>query len=144
MHRFEHRLVANERPYTNFLHGPIPVHWCSNRIQPKRCGLGGVNSLCLPSGCHDKSWCSLNHNCAAPNGHWSEWSDECIGTGEGGTRSRTCDEPAPKHGGKPCIGNATRACTGTNRGCISDCLYFWQCALTYMHTPLMYIVPLSD
>ena len=135
----KHRLLANERPYTNSLHGPIPVHWCSNPIQPNKCDLGGVNSLCLPSECHAKSWCSLNHNCSALNGHWSEWSDDCSGTGESGTRSRTCDEPAPKHGGKPCNGSVTRACTGIHKRFISGCSYLTRC-IDISHAPWIYIV----
>ena len=136
----KHRLVANERPYTNFLHGPVPVHWCSNPIQPKECDLGGVNSLCLPSGCHEKSWCSLNHDCSALNGHWSKWSDKCSGTGEDGTRSRTCDKPAPKHGGKPCIGNGTKACTGTTKRFPCGCSYVGS-VHCHVHAPLICIVP---
>ena len=90
----------------------------------EQCDLAGVNSLCLPSSCPEKSWCSLNHNCAVLNGHWSEWSDECSVTcGDGirdGIRSRACNNPAPRDGGKLCIGDSARPCTGRNkRFCLS-------------------------
>ena len=114
----ENRLVANERPYTNFLHGTVPVHWCSHHLT--HCDLGGVNSLCLPSGC-PKSWCSLNDDCSVLNGHWSEWGAECSGIDVDGIRSRACNKPAPSDGGKGCIGNATRACTGRNKHLLSGC-----------------------
>ena len=105
----ENRFLANEEPpFTNFLHGPIPWVWC-DRTNPL-CNLTGVNSLCLPSICSDRHWCSLTHNCSVRNGHWSEWSDECSVTCGIGIRSRKCSNPVPKAGGKPCNGNSTKLC----------------------------------
>ena len=43
------------------------------------------------------------------DGGWSAWgtcSKEC----GGGTQTRTCTNPAPAHGGKPCSGAASRPC----------------------------------
>ena len=118
----ENRLLTNnKRPYTNFLHGTVPAYWCSYHHCQKKCDLGGVNSLCLPSDCAEKSWCSLNHDCSVLNGHWSEWNNECSGMGVHGIRSRACNNPTPRAGGKPCFGNSTKACTGTNK------FFLWRC-----------------
>ena len=45
------------------------------------------------------------------DGQWSDWSDfgqcdNCCKDGTGGTQNhtRTCDNPAPAHGGLPCEG----------------------------------------
>ena len=115
MFHSKHRLLVNERPYTNFLHGTVPAYWCFHPNYPNKCDLGGVNSLCLPNDCPEKSWCSLNKDCSVLNGHWSEWSDECSMIGGDGIRSRTCNRPAPRNGGKPCFGNTKKACAGTNK-----------------------------
>ena len=112
----ENRLVANKSTYTNFLHGTVPAYWCSHSNYPKKCNLGEVNLLCLPSDCPERSWCSLNHDCAVLDGHWSEWGDECSGDG---IRLRTCTR---RRGGKPCIGNSAKACTGTNKRFLCRCL----------------------
>ena len=58
------------------------------------------------------------------DGKWSEWRDwgECSRSCGGGfhTRSRTCTEPPPRHGGKDCSGKPdetrpcnTQSCPGT-------------------------------
>merc|ERR1712224_93060 len=95
-------LLADKPPYNNHLHGLVPLGWCKSN--PATCDLSGVNSLCLPAGC-PHSWCSLNHNCAVMNGHWSEW-----GACSGGMRTRTCSDPSPKDGGKNCTGRSSRPC----------------------------------
>ena len=45
----------------------------------------------------------------AVDGGYSEFGACSVSCG-GGIQSRTCDNPAPQHGGANCIGNATRAC----------------------------------
>ena len=43
------------------------------------------------------------------DGGWDEWS-ECSATCGDGTQDRTCDNPAPAHGGAECDGEATQVC----------------------------------
>lgn len=68
------------------------------------------------------SWCpfitlSSADVCFAVHGNWAEWSDwgDCTVTCGGGQRRRfrTCSNPAPKHHGRPCIGNSqvTETCS---------------------------------
>ena len=117
--------MANEPPYTNFLHGTVPYEWCLSESM-EHCNLAGVNSLCLPRSCV-QSWCSLNHDCSVLNGHWSEWIEECSVSCGDGIRSRACNKPAPKDGGKPCIGNSTRLCHDQH------CPGTHLCQRTYTH-----------
>ena len=48
------------------------------------------------------------HSCYAVDGGWSIWTNWTMCTtscGEGlQTRSRQCDNPVPRHGGRPCEG----------------------------------------
>ena len=107
-----HRYLANDKqPYTNYLHGAVPVSWCQqrSRVGAEGCRLTGVNSLCLPPSC-PSNWCNLNHNCDVLNGHWSEWNDECSVTCGGGVHTRACSNPTPTNGGKACGGAATKPC----------------------------------
>ena len=46
---------------------------------------------------------------AAVDGVWSRFA-ACFEACDGGTRSRTCSDPAPAYGGKDCVGVATGAC----------------------------------
>ena len=61
----------------------------------------------------------------AVDGQWASWSfwSTCSTSCDNGTwsRTRTCTEPAPRNGGKPCTGNQTdmgtcnlRLCPGKN------------------------------
>ena len=61
----------------------------------------------------------------AVDGDWSDWNEwsECSADCGGGTqtRSRTCSNPAPAHGGAECVGDAvetqscnTDPCPGNN------------------------------
>lgn len=115
-------LAAASRPYTNHLHGPIPTKWCKKY---KTCpqiwnglnwSLHGVSSLCLPKSCVQDAWCGLSHNCSIRNGHWSEWNHECYKSCGEGMRTRSCSNPAPRHGGKPCSGENTSLCK--THGCL--------------------------
>ena len=66
------------------------------------------------------------------DGNWSDWSEpsECSVTCGGGvqTMERSCNNPAPLHGGKPCEGDKTqkqkcneRACPGNDPfNCLQD------------------------
>ena len=47
----------------------------------------------------------------AVDGGWSAFG-ACSKICEGGTQSRTCDNPAPVNGGKVCEGDATQECNG--------------------------------
>lgn len=54
----------------------------------------------------------MSHVCflsPSVNGNWGPWSpwDTCTLTCGGGvqTRQRLCNDPAPKHGGKECVGD---------------------------------------
>ena len=66
------------------------------------------------------------------HGNWAEWSDwgDCTVTCGGGQRRRfrTCTNPAPKHHGRPCIGNSQMTET-----CNTD-----RCAgMLWVHTILL-------
>ncbi|XP_068687209.1 A disintegrin and metalloproteinase with thrombospondin motifs 6-like isoform X1 [Montipora foliosa] len=63
--------------------------------------------------CGERHWC-INGDCeddGSPiiNGHWSSWSaySNCSRPCDGGVqfKSRTCTNPAPKNGGKDCLGS---------------------------------------
>ena len=43
------------------------------------------------------------------DGGFSDWG-ACSVTCGGGQQTRTCDNPAPAHGGANCVGDLTRAC----------------------------------
>uniref|UniRef100_A0A7M5UL22 MAM domain-containing protein n=1 Tax=Clytia hemisphaerica TaxID=252671 RepID=A0A7M5UL22_9CNID len=64
------------------------------------------------------------------NGHWGRWGDwgQCSVTCEEGvqTRSRACSDPAPKNGGKDCVGSSTQSQKCIKRSCTSgpaDCFF---------------------
>ena len=61
------------------------------------------------------------------NGHWAEWSSwsNCSATCDGGkrTRSRTCTDPAPLNGGRPCDGSADEDETCNEQACESKLMY---------------------
>ena len=65
-------------------------------------------------------------------GDWTEWkdTDECskpCGTGnKTQSRTRKCDNPAPKYGGKPCAGEATEVKTVD---CNQDACKGWWCSI---------------
>ena len=48
-------------------------------------------------------------------GDWSECSAECGGGTQ--TRSRTCTNPAPQHGGLDCVGDSTETRECNTKGC---------------------------
>uniref|UniRef100_A0A3P9M5Z2 Hemicentin 1 n=1 Tax=Oryzias latipes TaxID=8090 RepID=A0A3P9M5Z2_ORYLA len=66
----------------------------------------------------EKSSCQGN---PCPDGNWSEWSvwEECSQTcGQGNrTRFRTCSNPLPQYGGKPCEGKAVEVIMCSVRPC---------------------------
>ncbi|KAI8505852.1 hypothetical protein Bbelb_162050 [Branchiostoma belcheri] len=74
--------------------------------------------------CENSNWrWSVNTPCTADpvNGGWSDWVDgACSVTCGGGslTQTRTCDNPAPAHGGLECLflDGTTRGLTETNPG----------------------------
>lgn len=60
--------------------------------------------------------------CNAPvDGHWGRWAEwgTCSVTCDSGThtRTRTCDDPQPKHGGAQCEGDATDIKSCTMKSC---------------------------
>ena len=61
----------------------------------------------LPSNIH--VLIRININIGPIDGHWNKWSSwsECAGECEHGKRhrTRTCDDPEPKNGGKACVGS---------------------------------------
>ncbi|XP_078312841.1 properdin-like [Crassostrea virginica] len=65
---------------------------------------------------------------------WSSWSPCSNSCGEGQeTRTRTCTNPAPEHGGKDCPGDSkeTRACIGCPAGSTLTPWSAWgQCSVT--------------
>ena len=50
-----------------------------------------------------------------PWGPWSKCSKKCGGGVK--TRSRKCDHPKPKAGGKPCVGSATEQAKCNTKAC---------------------------
>ena len=65
---------------------------------------------------------------AAVDGGWSRFT-ACSKACGGGTYSRTCNEPAPAHGGKDCVDDATLACN--TQACASmDCM--GECAWVFV------------
>jgi len=48
-------------------------------------------------------------NCPPVDGGFSDYG-ACSKTCGAGIQTRTCDKPAPQHGGKPCAGNTAQAC----------------------------------
>ena len=66
-----------------------------------------------------RSWCICIF--VKVNGEWGDWSawSSCSTSCGGGTkmRSRDCDNPAPSHGGKACLGESTENNTCANTSC---------------------------
>ncbi|XP_078312843.1 uncharacterized protein LOC144619278 [Crassostrea virginica] len=84
---------------------------------------------------HDTKPC--NTNLCPVDGAWSDWSSwsPCSKScGEGHeTKTRTCTNPAPEHGGKDCPGDSkeTRACIGCPAGSSLTPWSAWgQCSVT--------------
>ncbi|XP_078312840.1 A disintegrin and metalloproteinase with thrombospondin motifs adt-1-like [Crassostrea virginica] len=109
------------------------------------CGPGGERTR--SRGCSTTPAGSCNfqqtqsEQCVGPpcpiDGAWSDWSSwsPCSNScGEGQeTRTRTCTNPAPEHGGKDCPGEAkeTRACIGCPAGSSLTPWSAWgQCSVT--------------
>ncbi|KAM6165457.1 hemicentin-1 [Erethizon dorsatum] len=96
---------------------------CGNGIQ-KRSRLCNnplpVNGGKLCQGSHSEMRNCQNKPCPV-DGDWSEWSlwDECTKScGRGNqTRTRTCNNPSPQHGGRPCEGNAVEIIMCNIRPC---------------------------
>nr|QNH72418.1 toxin candidate TRINITY_DN34308_c0_g1_i1 [Pachycerianthus maua] len=79
--------------------------YCYHYGNKKMCG-GAVNDYGIESQIID----CTTAECPIPrDGHWSRWSKwgDCSVTCNDGKRERTrkCDDPAPMHGGKDCIGD---------------------------------------
>ena len=56
---------------------------------------------------------------------WSGWSSCSVSCGNGQrSRSRSCTNPAPLHGGRVCIGDKTDAQSCTVKQCPSTSLYY--------------------
>lgn len=75
-----------------------------------------------------KSACSLNElyvffDLLSVNGGWSNWSSysHCSVSCGGGnqTRTRSCTNPAPSHGGHICVGKSVETATCNDHGCPS-------------------------
>lgn len=78
-----------------------------------------------------KSACSLNElyvffDLLSVNGGWSNWSSysHCSVSCGGGnqTRTRSCTNPAPSHGGHICVGKSVETATCNDHGCPSNVL----------------------
>merc|ERR1712112_321304 len=95
--------------------GPINGHWSEWGPCSKTCGGGTKTRTCTnPAPAHGGADCEAGYgpgvtdscntdNCPSGpiNGHWSEWG-ECSKTCGGVTKTRTCTNPAPAHGGADC------------------------------------------
>ena len=79
------------------------------------------------------------------NGNWSEWGvwKECTVTCGGGnsTRSRTCTEPLPQHGGEYCPGNDTEVDNCNDNPCPSKYLFlFFLNIKSYLEALLFFCI----
>ena len=103
---------------------------CRNDKRPvnsKRVEAGESKALVLPISLHSKAASEYKRYSCSPlyqksffsftvDGNWSQWGEwrECSRTCGGGlhSRSRTCTNPPPRHGGKNCTGKPeeTRPC----------------------------------
>ncbi|XP_068710256.1 SCO-spondin-like [Montipora foliosa] len=115
--------ISSEFGYCNF--GPCPVHGAWGAWSPwsdcsKTCGKGSRfrNRTCsnpqpihggrdCPGNSHENSQCDFGP--CPIHGHWTAWSSwsDCSKTCASGTRSRSrsCSNPVPQHGGQNCSGN---------------------------------------
>ncbi len=70
------------------------------------CNISGAGdgSGCGPGGIFSTGGC-----CTAVDGGWSDWSS-CDASCGGGTRTRSCNNPAPSCGGADCVGKSSDDC----------------------------------